>query len=85
MIPTCSPGCQRFALPVKGNKALKKRQQAEDAKNGVIRNETEKQKLAKKKPEEKCLICLQIMTITKTNTEIRNHVSSRHPTQTMMQ
>lgn len=64
---------------------MKKRQQAADAKAGIVRNETEKQKLAKKKPEEKCLICMQIMTVTKTNTEIRNHVSGKHPTSTMAQ
>mmetsp|Transcript_68312 Transcript_68312/g.154540 ORF Transcript_68312/g.154540 Transcript_68312/m.154540 type:complete len:122 (+) Transcript_68312:84-449(+) len=65
-----------------GNKALKKRQQNEDAKNGVVRDELSLRKAANAKPDVKCVFCGTIFKVTKKNVDQRNHVDSKHPKET---
>ena len=65
-----------------GGKALKKRQQAADAANGVIRDAKVLEKMAKAKADVKCMICGQIFKLTKKNVDARNHAASKHPKET---
>uniref|UniRef100_A0A7S2H271 At2g23090-like zinc-binding domain-containing protein n=2 Tax=Octactis speculum TaxID=3111310 RepID=A0A7S2H271_9STRA len=63
-----------------GGKALKKREQARDAKAGIIRDAGALRKKATAKKEEKCLLCGTIFKITKKNADARIHSDSKHPT-----
>mmetsp|Transcript_30616 Transcript_30616/g.50563 ORF Transcript_30616/g.50563 Transcript_30616/m.50563 type:complete len:132 (-) Transcript_30616:109-504(-) len=62
-----------------GNKALKRREQAADAKAGVTRNSIDLRKLASAKPEMFCAVCKQMFLLTKKNAEAKRHHEGKHP------
>ena len=65
-----------------GGKALKRRQQAEDAKNGVVRDELALRKAANAKADVHCTVCAVAFKLTKRNVDQRAHVESKHPGKT---
>ena len=65
-----------------GNKALKKRQQNEDAKNGIVRDELSLRKAANAKADVTCTVCAQTFQLTKKNVDPRNHADSKHSAKT---
>lgn len=65
-----------------GGKALKKREQARDAKAGVIRDAGQLRKIQTAKPDVACAICGTIFKVTKKNADARIHCDSKHPQST---
>mmetsp|Transcript_649 Transcript_649/g.2355 ORF Transcript_649/g.2355 Transcript_649/m.2355 type:complete len:132 (-) Transcript_649:1005-1400(-) len=65
-----------------GNKALKRREQATDAKNGVVRDALVLKKAATAKKDVKCAVCSTTFKLTKKNVDARAHADSKHPTRT---
>ena len=65
-----------------GGKALKKRQQAADAKLGIVRDEGVLRKAANAKADVMCTVCSQSFKLTKRNVDARTHTSSKHPDKT---
>mmetsp|Transcript_32617 Transcript_32617/g.39020 ORF Transcript_32617/g.39020 Transcript_32617/m.39020 type:complete len:132 (+) Transcript_32617:123-518(+) len=61
-----------------GEKALKRRQQASDAKSGIVRDSIALRKLATAKAEMVCASCKQIFLLTKSNADARRHHSGKH-------
>ena len=61
-----------------GEKALKRRQQAADAKAGIVRDSIALRKMASAKPEVSCSVCKQIFLLTKSNADARRHHASKH-------
>lgn len=61
-----------------GNKALKRRNQAADAKAGIVRDSIELRKIATAKPEMFCSVCKQMFLLTKSNADARRHASGKH-------
>mmetsp|Transcript_13312 Transcript_13312/g.17781 ORF Transcript_13312/g.17781 Transcript_13312/m.17781 type:complete len:123 (+) Transcript_13312:65-433(+) len=64
------------------NKALKRREQARDAKAGIVRNEMVLRKQAKAKPDVFCTVCGTSFKLTKRNVDARTHAESKHATKT---
>ena len=62
-----------------GGKAIKKRQQNEDAKNGIVRDELANRKAANAKPDVACKLCGTNFKVTKKNADARIHCDSKHP------
>ena len=69
------------AMPL-GGKALKRREQAKDAKNGVVRDELALRKAANAKADVHCTVCAVAFKLTKRNVDQRAHVESKHPGKT---
>mmetsp|Transcript_19516 Transcript_19516/g.60147 ORF Transcript_19516/g.60147 Transcript_19516/m.60147 type:complete len:134 (-) Transcript_19516:34-435(-) len=65
-----------------GGKALKRRQQAEDAKNGVVRDELTLRKAANAKKDVQCKVCGATFKLTKKNADQRAHAASKHADKT---
>ena len=65
-----------------GGKALKRREQAKDAKNGVVRDELALRKAANAKADVHCTVCAVAFKLTKRNVDQRAHVESKHPGKT---
>lgn len=65
-----------------GDKAIKKREQAKNAKAGIITNDQVLRKEANKKEEVICKICMQSFKVTKKNADQKNHAESKHPKST---
>ena len=59
-----------------GGKALKRREQAKDAKNGVVRDELALRKAANAKADVHCTVCAVAFKLTKKNVDQRTHVES---------
>mmetsp|Transcript_36652 Transcript_36652/g.117556 ORF Transcript_36652/g.117556 Transcript_36652/m.117556 type:complete len:122 (-) Transcript_36652:1778-2143(-) len=64
-------------MPLSG-KMLKKREQARDAANGVVRSALEKRKMETAKKDVNCAICGTTFKLTKKNVDARMHAESRH-------
>lgn len=64
------------------NKALKKREQARDAANGIVRDELVKRKMETAKKDVACTICGTLFKLTKRNVDSRMHAESKHPQST---
>ena len=58
---------------------LKKREQARDAANGVVRDDKILRKLATAKQDVNCRICGTVFKLTKKNVDARQHTESKHP------
>mmetsp|Transcript_18002 Transcript_18002/g.53539 ORF Transcript_18002/g.53539 Transcript_18002/m.53539 type:complete len:142 (-) Transcript_18002:15-440(-) len=65
-----------------GGKALKRREQAKDAKNGIIRDELTLRKAANAKADVLCKLCATSFKLTKKNVDARTHAESKHPGKT---
>lgn len=65
-----------------GGKALKKRQQNENAKAGVVTDDAVLRKQATAKEEVKCTICSTVFKVTKKNADQKAHAESKHPKST---
>ena len=65
-----------------GGKALKRREQAKDAKNGIVRDELALRKAANAKADVHCTVCAVAFKLTKRNVDQRAHVESKHPGKT---
>lgn len=65
-----------------GGKALKKRQQNDDAKNGIVRDDAVLRKQATAKADVLCTVCSQSFKLTKKNVDQRNHATSKHADKT---
>jgi len=61
-----------------GEKALKRRQQASDAKEGIVRNSIALRKASTAKPEMVCSSCKQIFLLTKSNADAKRHHLGKH-------
>ena len=59
-----------------GGKALKRREQAKDAKNGIVRDELALRKAANAKADVHCTVCAVAFKLTKKNVDQRTHVES---------
>ena len=68
-------------MPLSG-KAIKKRQQAADAKAGVVRDEMVLRKQATAKADVACKLCATSFKLTKKNVDARTHAASKHPEST---
>ena len=68
-------------MPLSG-KMLKKREQAKDAANGIVRDALVQRKIATAKPDVNCTICGTAFKVTKKNVDSRQHADSKHPTKT---
>mmetsp|Transcript_23359 Transcript_23359/g.73151 ORF Transcript_23359/g.73151 Transcript_23359/m.73151 type:complete len:127 (-) Transcript_23359:65-445(-) len=64
------------------NKALKRREQARDSANGVIRNDIVKRKMETAKKDVNCSVCGTTFKLTKRNVDARTHAESKHPQST---
>mmetsp|Transcript_41431 Transcript_41431/g.79388 ORF Transcript_41431/g.79388 Transcript_41431/m.79388 type:complete len:80 (-) Transcript_41431:159-398(-) len=62
-----------------GGKALKKREQNNNAKAGIVTDDKVLRKQATAKEECKCAICNLTFKVTKKNADQRIHAESKHP------
>merc|ERR1712060_251052 len=70
-----------LAMPL-GGKALKKREQNENAKAGIVTDDKVLRKQATAKEDVVCTICKQSFKVTKKNTDQKAHADSKHPKST---
>jgi len=68
-------------MPLSG-KMLKKREQARDAANGIVRSSIERRKMEMAKKDVNCAICGTTFKLTKKNVDSRQHAESKHPQKT---
>lgn len=61
-----------------GEKALKRRQQASDAKAGIVRDSIALRKISTAKPEMICSSCKQVFLLTKSNADAKRHHMGKH-------
>lgn len=61
-----------------GEKALKRRQQASDAKAGIVRDSIALRKASTAKPEMICSSCKQVFLLTKSNADAKRHHMGKH-------
>merc|ERR1711862_274557 len=77
-----TPGLSSLAgfrkMPL-GGKALKKREQASNAKAGIVTDDAILRKQATAKEDVKCTVCMQAFKVTKKNADQKAHAESKHP------